>query len=168
MIDVANKYKEKLEKHFLGIWNNRKYDYWNTGGYNRSMPEIPGTDYNESHFAILDGDNIIGYISYDINRVSKVVSCLQAINFSEEPRHRIIFGVGLSRVLRNIFEVSNMSKITFSMTVGNPIEKSYDKLINRFGGRIVGTYKDDVMLSDGKLYDLKLYEILKSDYIKNK
>ena len=168
MIDIANKHRDRLEKCFLNTWNNKKYDYWNTAGYNRSAPDIPNTDYNEAHFVVLDGNNIIGYISYDINRMSKVVSCLQCVNFSNDSRGKSIFGIGLIRILKNIFDISNMSKITFSVTVGNPIEKSYDKLITRFGGKVVGTFTKDVMLADGLMHDLKWYEIFKSDYIKNK
>ena len=50
------------------------------------------------------------------------------------------------------------------MIIGNPIEKSYDKMINKYGGRIVGIYKEDVKLIDGEYYDKKLYEILASEY----
>jgi hypothetical protein len=52
--------------------------------------------------------------------------------------------------------------------IGNPIEKSYDKLIHKYGGRVVGTYKQHTKLIDNKLYDEKFYEIFRDDYIKNK
>lgn len=54
--------------------------------------------------------------------------------------------------------------MNFIVVVGNPIEKSYDKMIKKYGGRIVGTYKEDVKLIDGEYYDKKLYEILASEY----
>ena len=50
------------------------------------------------------------------------------------------------------------------MVIGNPIEKSYDKMVKKYGGRIIGTYKEDVKLIDGEYYDKKLYEILSSEY----
>lgn len=57
-------------------------------------------------------------------------------------------------------------KITFSVVIGNPTEKFYDKMINRYGGRVIGIFKKDTILPDNKLYDLKFYEIFKEDYEK--
>jgi hypothetical protein len=56
----------------------------------------------------------------------------------------------------------------FGVIVGNPIEKTYDKLIEKYGGKICGYAKEDIKLFDGKLYDLKNYEIMREDYIKAK
>jgi hypothetical protein len=50
--------------------------------------------------------------------------------------------------------------------IGNPIEKQYDKIIFKYNGSIVGIRKKEVILIDGKYYDLKLYEIFKKDYDK--
>ena len=54
--------------------------------------------------------------------------------------------------------------MNFSVVIGNPIEESYDKMIAKYGGRIIGIYKEDVKLTDGEYYDLKTYEILASEY----
>ena len=59
-------------------------------------------------------------------------------------------------------------KLNFSVVVGNPIEKSYDKLIKRYGGRIVGTREKETTLVDGNLYDVKMYELFREDYLKSK
>ena len=63
-----------------------------------------------------------------------------------------------------MFKRYGFQKLNFTVTVGNPIEKTYDKLVNRYGGRVVGVRRMDVKLMDGKLYDVKEYEILASDY----
>lgn len=52
--------------------------------------------------------------------------------------------------------------------MGNPIEGSYDKMIHRYGGRIIGVEKGEVRLPDGKLYDVKRYEITRREYIKGR
>ena len=41
-----------------------------------------------------------------------------------------------------------------------------DKMINKYGGRIVGIYRQEAKLIDGEYYDLKMYEILASEYFK--
>ena len=79
------------------------------------------------------------------------------------------FSIGFLRDLEKLIEILFMSykfnKINFSVIVGNPAERLYDKFIEKYRGRVVGVYKEDVVLIDGNIYDTKLYEILKKDYI---
>lgn len=165
MIDIANKYADELKNKFFDTWGKEKYKYWQINGYDKGCPAFPETNYNEAHFVILDNNDIIGYISYTIYRQTKSIGNFEAVNFSD---NKILFGLSLFRVLKNVFEKDGFNKINFNVAVGNPIEKSYDVFIKRYGGRIVGTYKDDIILSDGTLCDYKLYEIMKVDYLKNK
>ena len=44
------------------------------------------------------------------------------------------------------------------------IEKTYDKMVKKYGGNIIGIKRDEAKLIDGKFYDLKLYEILADEY----
>lgn len=44
----------------------------------------------------------------------------------------------LGQALQDIFEKFKFRKLTFCVVVGNPIEKSYDKMINKYNGRIIG------------------------------
>lgn len=52
------------------------------------------------------------------------------------------------------------NRVGWEVVVGNPAEKIYDKMIRRWGGRIVGTRCAWARLTDGRLYDSKVYEIL--------
>ena len=61
-----------------------------------------------------------------------------------------------------------MRKLEFTVVVGNPIEKTYDKLIKKYGGNIVGVKHKNCKLIDNKYYDEKIYEIFREDYIKNR
>jgi hypothetical protein len=103
----------------------------------------------------------MGYISYNISRAENSAYSLSIINFSD---NKIAFGKDLSQALKDIFERYKFRKLNFTVLIGNPIEKSYDKMIKKYGGRIVGTYKEDVKLIDGEYYDKKAYEILASEY----
>ena len=108
---------------------------------------------------------MIGYIGYHIDRSAEVVDVLNIINF---PENRVVFGMDAGQALKDIFEKFNFRKLVFMVVIGNPIEKSYDKMIQRYGGRVVGIQKQQTKLIDGKFYDVKLYEILAEDYFRRK
>ena len=160
MLEPAIKYKNKLEQLQYNIWFNEKYKYWNCDTYYNSM-QIDTDTWNRHQFVSVFNDEILGYIAYNISRSDNNVSSLSIINFSD---NKTVFGVDLCHALKDIFERYKFRKLNFSVVIGNPIEKSYDKMINKYGGKIVGIYREDVKLIDGQYYDRKLYEILASEY----
>lgn len=161
MLDLAINYAEELQKRFRGTWFKDKYKFWNYDSYYEDM-EIVNSSWNKHQFVSLDsGGNVIGYIGYQIDRAAESVDGLNIINFSE---NRVAFGMDAGQALRDIFEKFHFRKIIFMVVIGNPIEKSYDKMIQRYGGQIVGIQRQQVKLIDGQFYDVKLYEILAEDY----
>ena len=163
MLEPAIKYKDQLEKLQYDIWFNDKYKYWNCSVYYQTM-NIDNDTWNRHQFVSVYHGNVIGYISYNISRNDNCVHTLSILNFTE---NKIVFGRDLGQALKDIFEKFIFRKLNFTVVVGNPIEKSYDKMIKKYGGRIVGIKKKDVQLIDGKYYDLKLYEIFADDYFKS-
>jgi hypothetical protein len=85
-----------------------------------------------------------------------------AINFTDNP----LFGKDLLQVIKDIFERFNFHKLSFGMVVGNPIEKTYDRIVEKYGGRITCIEKEETKLDDNKYYDVKRYEILREDYLR--
>jgi len=165
MLEVANRYEQELQELFMNTWHNEKYMFYNSNTY-YDLYKKQTTTWNAIEFVSKDSEgNIIGYIGYDINRTSDAVGGLSIINFTD---NKITFGRDLITALTDIFEKFNFRKMNFSVIVGNPIEKSYDKIISKYGGCVVGIKKEHCRLIDGKYYDLKMYEIFKSDYEKNK
>ncbi len=81
---------------------------------------------------------------------------------------KLLFGIDLGQALIDIFDKFKFRKLRFSVIVGNPVEKSYDKMVQKYGGRIVGIYYKEQQLIDGEIYDQKLYEILRENYLNNK
>lgn len=159
MIDIAQKYSDILKLKFADIVYDEKYKFCN-GGYVDEYKPSEST-WNTHEFVSIHKGEVIGYISYGINRNEYDVSGLRAINFSD---NKIVFGLDLMKVVEGIFSKFNFRKLSFGVYVGNPIEKSYDKMIEKYGGRIVGVKKEECKLMDGKYYDFKIYEILKSEY----
>lgn len=164
MLDIAQKYSSELELLFANTVYDLKYQFYHSS---YSEKYIPSTDnWNTHEFVSLDSnDNVIGYIRYGIKRNSYSVGSLCIINFSD---NKIVFGKDVAKAIDDIFNKYNFRKMSYEVFVGNPIEITYDKLTKRYGGTIVGIKKQHVRLTDGKLYDLKLYELFRENYIKNK
>lgn len=160
MLEPAIKYKEELEKLQYGIWFDEKYKYWNCDVYYDTL-QIDTSTWNKHQFVSVVNGEIIGYIAYNIARADNSAHSLSIMNFSD---NKVAFGMDLGQALKDIFEKYKFRKLNFTVVVGNPIEKSYDKMIKKYGGRIVGTYKSDVKLIDGEYYDKKSYEILADEY----
>jgi hypothetical protein len=111
-------------------------------------------------------DNVLGLFRAEINRVTDKISSLVIVSFCD--KCNITFSKDLYQFLQDLFEKYNFRKIEFSVVIGNPIEKMYDKYIKKYGGRIVGIKKQSSKLQDGKYYDVKLYEIFRDKYLKSK
>lgn len=162
---MAIKYENELKDLFYNTWFDEKYKFYNNSTYYNNF-KLEDTTWDKHTYVSLDqNQKVIGYISYDVDRQCNYVNCLSIINFSD---NKIIFGKDIQKVLKDIFEKFNFIKINFSVIVGNPIEKKYDKLIDYYGGRIVGVFKQHTKLIDNNLYDHKMYEIFREDYYKKK
>lgn len=161
LLEDAQSHKEELERKMRGTWGNKKYWYYNSYSY-FSPISIDENTWDKMQFASVNSDGeVIGYLSYSIDRECRFVSGPSIINFTNNP----VFGIDVMQMVKDIFEKYNFQKIDFFVIIGNPIERQYDRLIRKYGGRIVGIHKRHVMLPDGKLYDEKMYEILREDYL---
>lgn len=105
--------------------------------------------------------NVIGYMSVNIDRDSRVVDGFGIINFTKKPN--LIFARDLMKFLRYLRDVCEASKFDFCAFVGGAPELMYRRFIKRYGGRVVGTYTADTKLLDGKLHNNTLFEIMRQD-----
>ena len=161
MLRPAILYKDIIPKLYQSIWFNEKYKYYNysTTWHTFSIDEKTN-DWHE--FVSVDSEgNIIGYIHYYVNRTTLCCNRFGAINFTDNP----LFGRDVLKVIEDIFEHFNFHKLQFSVVIGNPVEKTYDKLCKKYGGRILCIEKDETKLEDNKYYDVKRYEILRDEYM---
>lgn len=163
MLEPAIKYKEELEKLQYEVWFNDKYKFWNCDVYYDTL-KIDENTWDKHQFVSVHNNKIIGYISYNISRSDNSTYSLSIMNFTD---NKFVFGIDLGKALKDIFEKYGFRKINFCVVVGNPIEKTYDKMIKKYGGRIVGIYREDIKLIDGKYYDKKLYEIFAKQYFES-
>ena len=166
MLDSAIKHEDVLRYKFLDIWYDMRYKYYNDGS--SESYEAKTSNRNIYEFvSITDDGVIVGYISFHINRNVGYVSGINAVNFFlDEPYFQKIFALDLKRAMKDMFEVYKFNKIEFAMVVGNPVEKKYDRLVEKMGGIVVGIYKEATKLIDGEICDVKTYEIMREDYMK--
>ena len=160
MLAPAILYADELTRLLNSTWFQDKYKWWNNDTYYDSV-KVADSSWADHQFVSVRDGKVIGYIGYQIYRCGPTAHNLSIINFTDD---KMTFGMDVGQALRDIFEKYHFHKLNFCVVVGNPIEKSYDKMITRFGGRIVGTYRDDTRLIDGRYYDRKAYEVLEWDY----
>lgn len=165
MLKITSKYANQLKDLFIDTIHDEKYKYFHAGFTEESDLETSMSTWNSHKFVSVDeNDNVIGLIDYKINRNAYYAFGLRIINFTDS--NKITFGRDVHQAIDEIFNKYNFNKLKFGVFIGNPVEPTYDKLIKKYGGRIVGVQKEDSRLIDGKLYDYKLYEITKKEYFK--
>lgn len=165
MLDLAIKYEERLKALFSNVVFDKEYMFYSGGSYRDAYESIKSTWSCHEFVSITNEGKVLGYIKYNICRDSLACRGLQIINFSNS---KATFGKDVMRCLDELFTKFQFRKLSYCVYVGNPIEKTYDKLTTKYGGRIVGTKVKDDRLLDGNYYDLKLYEIFREDYLRRK
>ena len=166
MLKPAIQYKEPLIKLLTNLWFEDKYKYYNSEWY-YSTPEIKNCTWDKHEFVSVDNDNnILGFIDYYVDRCANKATSFCALSFTATPT--LAFGKDLYQAIDEVFCKFKFNKLRFAVIIGNPIEKTYDKLIAKYGGAVTGYSKQEVRLSDGELYDMKTYEIMREDYLKCK
>lgn len=165
MLDIAINHKERLQERIRETWFQEKYKFWNNCNYYEEQTISENTRERHQFVSLDSSGDVIGYIGYAIDRANDYVYSLNIINFTD---NKAIFGMDAGQALKDIFEKFHFRKLCFSVVIGNPIEKTYGKMIKKYGGRIIGIKKEHCRLIDGQFYDEKIYEILSKEYFSRK
>lgn len=163
MLRLAIDYRDKLNQQMRKTAFDPKYTYYHFSTYRNYKVDIAEDSWNMIQMVSVDSDeNVLGYLSCGCNRSCNKVHSIGAINFGT-------VNIGFSRdfyeFLTSLFTVHSFNKIEWEVVVGNPAEKIYDKIVDKYGGRIVGTRIDSTVLMDGSFHDVKEYEIFKKDFL---
>lgn len=112
---------------------------------------------------VLEKNNeLIGFIRGSIKQPENHVQSLSFVSFEKPHASKTFFNSTL-KVFDRYFKFHNFSKINF--VAYGPIQKKlYRKLVNTYGGRVVGVYKKDVILITGEWADCECYEIMKEEW----
>jgi hypothetical protein len=164
MLEYAKKYEDKLRELFFDIAFDPFYQFEQMAVY-RDTFELPKDTWSANNFVSVYDGNILGIVGYQIRRIENAVNGLYIAHFGgPQAAGHYIFGKDIITAIKDIFEKYRFNKLNFTVVRGNPIEKTYDKLIKRYSGRIVGVREQETKLLDGRLYDVKEYEILAERY----
>ena len=160
MLEPAQLYTTELKCKFWEVAFDDYYMFANDGWTDDYQPS--GSTWNYHEFVSVDGKNeVLGYIKYSINQRTNTAYGFYAVNFSQS----LTFARDLFSAVDNIFTRYKFRKLKYGVFIGNPIEKTYDRLTKKYNGRVVGINKDDSKLLDGNYYDYKSYEIFRDDYL---
>lgn len=162
----AKIYEAEIKAKMREIWYDEKYQYYFSSRWRRDFSlNDEKSDYPRMAFAVLnDKDVLIGYISYFIDDSLNIAQWFGAINFSDD---KYTFGKAINQVIIDCFMKYGIEVLEWGVVIGNPIEKSYDKLCKKYGGNIIGIRHKRAKMLSGKIYDDKIYEILKEDFLKS-
>lgn len=169
MLDYAYFHKEELQKQikkvlvpnvFLG-----KYKFLHVLPYHNfeSFNIEPNSKRWIQFVSITKDGQVVGYFGADIDRDVNAAKEIVVFNLADNSP---TFASDFRDFFRKLFGGYNLNKVSFSVVVGAPHEPMYDLYAKKYGGRIVGILKNHIKLIDGKIYDLKMYEVMKETAVK--
>ena len=163
----AKLYEEEIRRKMWEVWYDEKYQYY-FGDSRRGDFQIQedSNGYVNHAFAVLDVNNaLIGVISYSIDVTAKVAKWFGAINFSDTTANKLTFSKALYQVITECFTKFGCEVVEWQVIQGNPVEKGYDRVCTRVGGKIAGILHRRALDLQGNIHDVKIYEILREDFL---
>jgi len=160
MLKAAKLYEDKINVFLRRNVLNPRLAFWH-GQYPDTTITIDDNFWSKIQFVSVDKRNDVrGYFKATVARPENYVNGMSCINFGKPS---MLFANDMASFMQYLAFEINMPKIVWNVTVGNPIEKQYDKLCKNVGGRIVGTERFAVLVN-GKYHDSKTYEWINDYY----
>lgn len=156
MLIPAIVYKNQITAEMQKLYYTDDMMYL-TGGMNNWNPDIADVpDEKTYQFAIVDNDNIVGFLEYHIDWYK---SCADRFGLVSFDRGNPIIGVDVYKMIHRLIYGYKLHRIEFRMVGGNPVEKHYDRICNHFSGKKY-ILRDAIRDSRGQYHDDIIYEII--------
>jgi len=155
MLDLAINHEEELQARYretLFSDKHRYYHRFSTVGYFLELSLASDV----IQMVSLDDGKVGGFFSANINRETDTAYNLNIINFNDR---NPVFTADLFDFFILLFTQFGIERIVWDVIVGNPAESFYDRIAENYGGRVVGFFRNEARLYDGRLYDVKYYEM---------
>jgi hypothetical protein len=160
VLALAIQYAQQLQECYQNTLTDDKFRYYMHGIRRYFIPIEPDDAAKLQYVSLGAYGNVLGLFECTLNRNTRTAYEITAIRFT--PGHDPEFAADMYRfVVDVIYQQYGMDRVLFNVVIGNKAEKLYDRIMERYGGRIVGTFTNEVRLYDGKLYDVKYYEMLR-------
>ena len=161
MIDFAYTHKEKINKEYRKMLiEHSDSKFLKHNPYTSYDLAIEKDSWNDLEFvSITKKGKILGFFRFSINVTCYFIKQVYVFRCDRNSKYTEQFMMDYTNVFKKIFEEYNYNKICFTCIIGSPAEKLNDITLKLNGGRIVGVLKNHAKLIDGKIYDVKLYEV---------
>lgn len=163
MLKYAMDYESELKKVDRENWLNPAMKWYSTGGFNREI-EVSREDWNMIQMVSVDEEgHVHGYFHVNVYEAESSLVDLGVVNYGKKCDP--MFALDFYRFLCYLFLERGFRRLEWTVVIGNPIEKMYDRFCKKAGGRIVGTRRKAVMLMNREFADEKIYEIFHDDVL---
>jgi hypothetical protein len=148
--ELIDLYKEKIvENRYFFERNSNIIEY---DGY----IDILSDDKECLQYVSIDNNKkVLGY--FEAYKCDNSISNIRILNLEEKTS--FIFKKDFKEFLNSLYNNDGLYKLSWFVIIGNKTEKMYDKICLKNEGKIIGIQEKHSLLSDGKYYDVKLYEV---------
>ena len=162
MLKPAQLYKDELNKKMVEGWYDIENAYYHATPASY-MIDVPDNNKETHMFVSVDKeDNIIGYISYQVDWEVMSADNFGVISFD---KGNLLFIRDIYQAIMNLFNVYRFNRIAWFCYTDNPAIKGYRKFVRKLNGREIGIFRQTAKLMDGKIHDYVCFEILRSDFM---
>ena len=167
MLKFAIQHREELARRWINAVAMPKNRFLMACGYHGFNFEIKEDDFYQLQMVSVHQDgSVIGFFQCSFDRTCKKAYDIEVIKFVAV--QNLTFSRDLYEFLDGLFVKYGMNKVEWNVVIGNPAEAQYDRVIKRYGGRVVGVRYETCCLVDGTLCDLKMYELFRWKYMENR
>lgn len=165
MLKRAIQYKSQINNLFIEASDNPKNRFF-TQSYWEYIPKITESNWTNQQMVSVDkSDNVIGWLEAEISVKQHYINNLSVIRFRDDERYNYTFSKDFHEFFAKLFMHYEYRKINYNSVVDSPNEKWYDEFTMKYGGRIVGVKKEHFAMENGKLCDLKIYELFRNEFL---
>ena len=157
MLEMAINHKNALQQKLANTVMQPEKFYLSVNGYTDYSLDLKEDTWSNIQLVSVCNNDVLGYFDAQVNRTPRYIRQLAVINFDNK---LFTFGKDFGAFMELLIYQYKFDKICFSVAVGNPAEKMYDKEVNKLNGQIVGVFKNHYQTPDGKIHDCKWYEIV--------
>lgn len=159
MLVPAISRKTELEQLFAEHLYDKDMFFYNGYPHCNMIPDITPKE-NIYKWVIVDKDKVIGYFTYFIDTHCSNVCSFGLYSFD---RGNPVLGFDVYTKMKEL--IKQYHRIEWRMIDGNPVQKHYDRLCNRYNGNRVMLHSV-VRDEKGNYHDEYIYEIVKEDGVK--
>lgn len=160
MLQPAKNYEEALKQKLRDTWYDPDYIFYYSDSFRY---DINLDDDNIWSFVSIDrDDNLVGFVSFRIDRDANQARSFGAISFDIG---NTTFSRDVIQLVDDIFMKYKFNRLDWFCIEGAPALSSYLRYCIRHGGELVGREHDCVKTIDGELRGSFTFEILANKYV---